>query len=123
MGATLSQRFKAGNYRGKRMKFAAAIKAEVPEGSAALTMSVSGLCYELLTFDNMYGRNITGITDWKKAEIVLDVPEESTHIQFGITMAGKGRISVSGVVFEETTDQPTGWKPYEEEPQNLDFSE
>src|SRR5271170_2126773 len=121
--ATLSQNFKADQYRGKRMKFSAVIKSEAPEGSAALTMSVNGICYQMLAYDQMYGRNITGITDWQKAEVVLDVPVESHNVQFGITVQGKGEIWVSGLVFDETTDESTGIKTYEDEPQNLDFSE
>ena len=121
--ATLSQAFNANQYRGKRMKFSAIIKSEAPEGSAALTMTISGKCYEMLAFDRMYGRNITGNTEWNKADVVLDVPVKSTNIQFGITMHGKGQIWVSGLVFEETTDDSTGMKMYEDEPRNLDFSE
>jgi hypothetical protein len=121
--ATLSQTFKANQYRGKRMKFSAAIKSEAPEGSAALTMSIDGICRGALAFDYMYGRNITGITNWKKAEVVLDVPWESSDIQIGITMAGKGQIWASGLMFEETMDESTGTKMYEDEPKNLDFSE
>ena len=105
------------------MKFSAAIKSEAPEGSAALTMSVDGLCRGPLEFDYMYGRNITGITDWKKAEVVLDVPWESSNIEIGITMAGKGQIWASGLMFEETMDESTGTKMYEDEPRNLGFSE
>jgi len=120
--ATLSQEFKANQYRGKRMKFSAIIKSEAREGSAALTMTISGNC-QMLMYDYMIGRNITGITDWKKAEVVLDVPVESTTIQFGITMRGKGQIWASGLVFEETTDESTGMKMFEDEPRNLDFSE
>ena len=105
------------------MKFSAMIKSEAPEGSAALTMTVIGNCYGILAFDYMYGRNITGITDWTKATVVLDVPEESTRIEMGITMRGKGQIWASGLVFEETTDDSTAMKMYEDEPHNLDFSE
>lgn len=68
------------------------IKAETPEGSAALIMSVYGLRWELLGYDYMYGRNISGISDWMKAEVVLDVPGESHHIQISIAMAGRREI-------------------------------
>ena len=71
------------------MKFSAVIKSEALKGSAALTMSVNGACWEQLEYDYMCGRNITGITDWKKAEVVIDVPLECYHIQLGITMAGE----------------------------------
>jgi len=104
------------------MKFSAVIMSEAPEGSGALTMTVRGSCSELLAFDGMDGRNITGNTYWKKANVVLDVPGESTMIEFGITMHGKGQIWASGLAFEETTDDATGMKR-NEGPQNLDFSE
>ena len=48
---------------------------------------------------------------------------ESNLIQLGLTMAGKGQIWASGLVFEETTDESTGRKPFANEPRNLDFSE
>ena len=105
------------------MKFAAIIKSEAPEGSAALSMNVNGICHQMLVYDHMFGRNITGITDWKEAEVVIDVPMESHNIQFGITMQGKGEIWVTRLVFEESADESTGVKMYEDEPRNLDFSE
>lgn len=118
----LSQTFKADKYRNKRMGFSAAIKAE-STGSAALYMSINGPCHELLCYDDMYGRNVTGITDWKELNIVLEVPEESTYIEFGITVSGKGQFWASAVTFEETEDEPTGNGLYPDEPNNLDFSE
>ena len=121
--ATLSQRFKADKYHGKRMKFSAFIKSEAPEGSAALALTIDGGCQGLLEYDYMQGRNITGITDWMKAETVLDVPLDGDHITIGITMAGKGQIWVGGLKFEETTDVSTGKKMYQYYPRNLDFSE
>jgi hypothetical protein len=122
--ATLSQMFRANQYRGKRMKFSALIKSDAPEGSAALSMMVNGPSYETLFWDDMSdGRNITGRTDWTMAHVVLEVPEESKDIGFAIAMHGKGQIWVTGLVFEETSDDPTGMKMYEDEPRNLDFSE
>jgi len=115
--ARLTQNFNAVQYRSKRMKFSAVIKSEGRQGSVALGMIVSGLCQ-----DQMDGRNISGIAEWKRAEIVLDVPE-STGIQFGFIVQGKAEIWVSNVVFEESTNETTGIKLYEDEPQNLDFSE
>jgi len=119
--ARLTQTFQAIQYRSKRMKFSAIIKSEGREGSVALAMIVIGLC-QVFAYDNMDGRNI-GIAEWKRAEIVLDVPAESNDIQFGFIVQGKAEIWVSGVSFEETTDETTGIKLYEDEPQNLDFSE
>jgi len=108
------------------MKFSGFLKIEATEGSASLMMSIfdrEGICRETLAFDNMWGRNVTGVTDWTKVKVVLDVPEKSAFIEIGITMCGKGQVWVSGLVFQATTDQTTGRKLYEDEPQNLDFSE
>jgi hypothetical protein len=121
--ASLSQTFMAGQYRGKRMKFGAVIKSKAPEGSAALSMNVNGICHQIFVYDCMFGRNITGITDWKEVEVVIDVPVESHNIQFGITMQGEGEIWGTRLVFEETAEESTGMKMYEDEPRNLDFWE
>ena len=126
LGATLTQTFGADKYRGKRMKFSGVLKTEASDGSAALTMNIfdrEGFCRENLGFDNMWGRNVSRVTDWTKVKVVLDVPEESRYIEIGITMCGKGQAWVSDLMFEETTDETTGRKRYEDEPQNLDFSE
>jgi hypothetical protein len=48
----------------------------------------------------MGGRPIKGTADWKKYEIVLDVPEESSQIAFGILMKGKGRVWLDDITFE-----------------------
>ena len=126
LGAGLIQTFGADKYRGKRMKFSGFLKIEATDGSASLTMSIfdhEGICRETLGFDNMWGRNVTRVTDWTKVKVVLDVPEKSAFIEIGITMCGKGQVWVSGLLFQETTDQTTGRKLYQDEPQNLDFSE
>jgi predicted metal-binding protein len=47
--------------------------------------------YRLLAFDNMYLRGIRGTTPWHEARIVLDVPEEATHIAWGMILDGNGR--------------------------------
>jgi len=120
--ARLTQNFNAVQYRSKRMKFSAVIKSEGRQGSVALAMIVSGLC-QVFAYDQKDGRNISGIAEWKRAEIVLDVPGDSTGIQFGFIVQGKAEIWVSNVVVEESTDETTGIKLYEDEPQNLDFSE
>jgi len=39
----------------------------------------------------MCGRTVAGITDWTSQNVVIDVPNGSIDIEFGITMAGFGR--------------------------------
>ncbi len=53
-----------------------------------------------LSFDNMEDRPITGTTDWGKYEIVLDVPESTIKIFYGILLAGTGEAWVNGTQLE-----------------------
>jgi hypothetical protein len=118
----LQQKFKAKHYRNKRMRFSAAVKLEAVDMSAALKMSIQNLMGQSLSYDNMYGRNISETRDWQTYKIVLDVPEESEYIDFGITVRGRGEVWVSSVTFEETKDKPTAVGMYADDPTNLEFS-
>jgi hypothetical protein len=52
------------------------------------------------------------------------VPQESIHVAFGILLAGKGRVWLSDVQFEEVkADVSTTSVEYPNEPGNLDFTE
>jgi hypothetical protein len=118
----LSQMFKAKNYRNKRMRFSAVIKSDMIDMSAALLMMVQGTNRQLLSYDDMYGRNITGTREWERHKVVLDIPEESDFIDFGVRVRGKGEVWISSITFEETEDEPTADPIYANEPRNLDFS-
>jgi len=125
---TLMQSFKSNRYRNKRMRFTAVVKSEDVGEWAGLWMRVDGQGKgESLRFDNMQGRPIKGSTDWQRYQVVLDVPEESTGIAFGILLDGKGKVWISGVLFDEAPNEPTTDLDLEssraEEPKNLDFSE
>jgi hypothetical protein len=122
MFGELSQLFKAKHYRNKRMRFSAAIKSDVIDMSAALLMKVEGPSRQMLCYDDMYGRNISGTREWEYYKVVLDVPEESDYINFGIRVQGRGEVWMSSVTFEETKDEPTADPLYANEPSNLDFA-
>ena len=53
-----------------------------------------------MVFDNMNDRAISGTTEWKKYEIVLDVPDGATNFFYGAVLSGPGRIWYSGIKFE-----------------------
>ncbi len=61
----------------------------------------------------MNDRIVSGTSDWKKYEIVLDVPPESRVIILGVSLFGKGQIWVDDLRFEDVgLDVPTtGQKP------------
>lgn len=54
----------------------------------------------LLGFDNMLNRPVTGTTDWKRYEVVLDVPAETINIFIGTLIDGTGQLWVDDVKLE-----------------------
>ena len=85
---------------------------------------------ETLAFDNMQDRAIKGTTDWKKYEIVLDVPENSEMVAFGLLLSGKGQVWMDDLQFEvvgkdvPTTGRATGAASQAAKaPLNLNFEE
>ncbi|MGI8855680.1 MAG: hypothetical protein ACR2JW_08015, partial [Thermomicrobiales bacterium] len=99
------------------------VKADAVENWAGLWMRVDGPNNQELSFDNMAGRPITGTRDWQAYEIVLDVPQESTWLAFGILLAGRGSVWLNDVAFEIVgQDVPTtDAMALPAQTQNLDF--
>lgn len=125
--ATIMQQFQAEKYRGKRLKLTCYIKTEDVEKCGAW-MRVDDNNGDVLQFDNMDNRPITGTNEWNHYTIVLDVPEESMSIHFGVLLIGKGKVWMDGFQFVEVSEHvPTTNLSFQEslpkEPQNLDFSE
>lgn len=125
--ATIMQQFQAEKYRGKRLKLTCYIKTEDVEKCGAW-MRVDDNNGDVLQFDNMDNCPITGTNEWNHYTIVLDVPEESMSIHFGVLLIGKGKVWMDGFQLVEVSEHvPTTNLSFQEslpkEPQNLDFSE
>ncbi len=121
---TLMQTFKADAYLDKRLRFSAYVRSEDVENWAGLWMRIDGPKGTMLGFDNMQTRPIKGTTDWQQYEIVLDVPQGSLNIAFGILLSGSGQAWLSDLQFTEvSSDVPTtSLRRTHEQPQNLDFA-
>jgi hypothetical protein len=134
---TLTQAFRADDYRGKRIRMTAYVKAADVEGWSGLWLRIDGKEKTGLAFDNMGDRQIKGTKDWQKYEVVLDVPAEAEEIYFGILLAGKGQVWVDDFAFEtvgnevKTTGAPAQSmdrmhelvKDLPQKPKNLDFEQ
>ena len=77
--------------------------------------------------DGKENRSVKGTTDWKKYEIVLDVPFNSSNIAYGALLVGTGQIWFDNLNFEvvdnsipTTGEGAESWTP-NKEPTNLDF--
>ena len=105
---TLLQVIQAVAYRGKRLRFSAAVRAMDVSHWAGLWMRVDGLDGKMLAFDNMMNRPITGTRDWAQYAVVLDIPEDAQAILFGILLEQQGQIWMGNVHVDEVNqDVPT----------------
>ena len=95
---TLMQSFKANGYHGKRVRMSAWVRTENAD-SAQLWLRLDS-AKGMVGFDNMNNRQVRGTVDWKKYDIVLDVPASAVNIAFGALLAGKGQAWVDDFVFE-----------------------
>jgi hypothetical protein len=101
------------------------------KGKAQLWMRIDGQNGQVLGFDNMDSRAITGTKSWEKYSIVLDVPPASAAISFGFLLAGQGEVVAAdfNLATVDTTVDTTGSTPPEEgrtlpnEPANLDLKQ
>ena len=123
---TLMQDFRADHYVGKRVRFSAFVKTERAQDWAGLWMRIDSGSQQL-AFDNMQDRPIKGTTEWKKYDVVLDVPQNATGIFFGVLLSGTGTVWLSDAKFEIvgpdvlTTNGAVQLKP--DEPMNLGFQD
>jgi hypothetical protein len=122
---SLAQYFRADTYRGKRLRYSAAVRAEGVENSAGLWMRVDGPG-KVLAFDNMNNRPITGTGGWNHYSIALDVADDALEIYFGILLTGPGQVWMADVRLEEVgPDVPSTTMLSEppDQPGNLNFEE
>ena len=87
---TLMQEIAADNYQGKRLRLSARLKT-ADANRAQLWLRIDGTDRsKSLAFYNMDDRAVTGTTDWKRYDLVLDVPQNAVGVAFGFFLDGKG---------------------------------
>jgi C-terminal processing protease CtpA/Prc len=108
----LMQSFDATPYRGRRVRFRAAVRAEVagPGNHAQLWLRVDRKGGEMGFFDNMNDRPIVDAS-WRDYQIVGDVADDSERIALGLMMLGSGRVWLDAVSFEIVGKNGDGDEP------------
>ncbi len=101
MYGSLSQRVDAAAYRGKRIKFRAAIRIEVKGtgNQAYLWLRVMNKNFGSeanLFYDNMADRPITN-SQWQYYEFAADVPQDADAIDYGMALVGYGKAWLDSV--------------------------
>jgi len=126
--ATMMQQFKAEKFVGKRLKLSGFLKSQDVNGFCGFWMRVDDSLGDVLQFDNMGDRPIVGNNEWNHYSIVLDVPENSAVIAFGVLLSGSGKVWIDELKFEEVDERiPTTNLDFSsyllDEPTNLSFEE
>lgn len=123
---TMMQQFSADDYRGKRVRFSAAVRSENVKAWAGLWMRVDDKDGRASAFDNMQKRAIKGTTGWERHDVVLDVGPEANLIALGVLMSDSGQVWIDQVRFEVVPNSVASTadtlpKPLRAGPANLDF--
>lgn len=122
---TLMQMLAADEYRGGRWKLSARMRTEDAK-KAQLWMRVDGPDRKMNAFDNMDDRPVTGDSEWRNYEIVLDVAPDSVAVAFGFFLFGDGQVWADDFKLERvTTAVPVTGKATQQplKPANLSFDE
>jgi len=110
---TLMQQSSPDKFIGKRIKMTGYIKSENVTKWAGLWVRVD-VDTVWVSFDNTHDgkmdRSVKGTTDWKKYDIILDVPANATKISYGALLSGTGQIWFDNLTFEivDKTVEATG---------------
>jgi len=98
--ATMMQSFSSDRWKGKRIKLTCFLKTENVQ-KCGMWCRIDNHSGDVIQFDNMENRAISGTNDWNLYSIVLDIPEESFSIHFGILLTGAGKVWVDDFKFNE----------------------
>lgn len=120
---TYMQMIDATDYRGKRVRLSAQVKAQSVADWAGVWMRVDAP-NGASAFDNMQDRPIKGTQDWTNHTVVLDVGNNAVAIAFGVLLSGKGSVWIDDIELEAVgQDVPVTdvLKKRTGGPRNLDF--
>lgn len=121
---TLMQTIKADDYLGQRLRLSARMKSQDVAGFQ-MWFRVDGSDRKPVRFYNMQDRPVTGTTEWKRYDIVLDVPPGSTTLNYGFFLAGgkgKGWADSTSLTQVDRT-VPASDQSQSRRPVNMDFDQ
>lgn len=94
----LMQTISAEQFRGKKVRLTGYVKTAGNPDGAFMWLRADTPANSRL--DNMADRLIRETTDWRKSEIIMDVPQNAVALALGFALNGKGELWVDDVSFE-----------------------
>ena len=119
---TLMQMCSPEKFQGKRVKMTSYMKSDKVKEWAGMWFRADKGSVSV-SFDNMEDRPIKGNTEWKKCEIVLDVPSNATGLAYGVLLSGTGQVWFDEVSFEIVDAMVSTTGTWNTTPKNLNFEE
>ncbi|HMW37725.1 MAG TPA: hypothetical protein PLG25_15750 [bacterium] len=122
--AILLQEASPADYKGKRIRISAFVNADNIQNWSGLFVSLDARGYKGLN-DFMYDRPIKGTIEWKKQEVVIQIPVDAERIFYGVWLEGKGKIWVDDFVIEIVGEETpiTAGRRILKRPRNLNLEE
>lgn len=105
--ASLERSITAQNYAGKRVRLTAQVQGdELGTGWLWLRGDTKqeGGQQEARVFDGMQQRPLMGSFGWREASVVLQIPEDVDSLNFGIGLAGAGKLRATQFRLEAVPD-------------------
>ena len=107
---TLMQNSLPDKFLGKRIRMSGLVKTKDVSKWSGLWLRIDQKgSTEPLVFDNMHDgkkeRSIKGTTEWRRYEIVLDVPLNASQLAYGALLVGTGQIWFDNLNFEVVDDK------------------
>ena len=124
--AALAQTASLEEYKSQRVMLTAYAKSDIVDGWSGVWFRINGGNRQVLAFDNMFNRPITGQTDWQQYDLVLDIPQHAKQMTYGILLSGTGTVWLDNLSFNvvansyPVTDMKLQKQP-KPQPRNLDF--
>jgi hypothetical protein len=111
--ATMFQTSAATPVRGKRVRFSADIRTQDAADGANLLLRAEDAGGKTVAFDNMqssfgadrradrlYNRGVMGTTEFSRQQVVVDIPDSSRVITYGVSLFGGGKIWIDNASIE-----------------------
>jgi hypothetical protein len=97
---TLEQDFRPDEYLKKRIRISAWTRGE-NAGRVMIYGRAENGAGQVISFGNSLDHAIRGTLDWRKQEVVINVPEQTTVIQVGLILVEKGKAWIDDILIEE----------------------
>lgn len=110
----LEQYLNAKQYVGKRVRVTGYLKSVDVRGVAGLFLRTYDLSggQSVVDLSRLEDKQVTGTTDWGKYEVVMDVPDNTYAISYGLSITGQGEVWLDALALEVVgTDVPVTAPP------------